>query len=296
MQKKILVVEDDGNIADLIRIYLEKDGFEVKIAGDGGSYETAVREVLGRDRRKGMEYWAELLDGYETAAEIPVYPPEPAECSETDIAEILIDRETTERLSELCRKEQVTIGTAVELAWALLIGTASGTDDVVYAKVVSGRDNSRMNVDRIIGLFINAIPVRVRADAETTVASALKALQAQAARSNEYDYCALSDILELTPLGNKLFQSVFAFENYNSGAAPGKDGLKSHAEIFYSKEENIDLLTPSASLTETGELRFRIAAPAEAQNAGGCTLFGRGFGNYNQGLKFKIIYTEEKQG
>ena len=37
MQKKILVVEDDGNIADLIRIYLEKDGFEVKIAGDGGS-------------------------------------------------------------------------------------------------------------------------------------------------------------------------------------------------------------------------------------------------------------------
>ena len=50
------------------------------------------------------------------------------------------------------------------------------------------------------------------------------------------------------------------------------------------------------SLTHERELRFRIAAPAEAQNAGGCTLFGRGFGNYNQGLKFKIIYTEEKQG
>ena len=50
------------------------------------------------------------------------------------------------------------------------------------------------------------------------------------------------------------------------------------------------------SLTNESELRFRIAAPAEAQNAGGCTLFGRGFGNYNQGLKFKIIYTEEKQG
>ena len=50
------------------------------------------------------------------------------------------------------------------------------------------------------------------------------------------------------------------------------------------------------SLTNESELRFRIAAPAEAQNAGGCTLFGRGFGNYNQGLKFNIIYTEEKQG
>ena len=44
MQKKILVVEDDGNIADLIRIYLEKDGFEVKIAGDGGSGIQLFRE------------------------------------------------------------------------------------------------------------------------------------------------------------------------------------------------------------------------------------------------------------
>ena len=44
MQKKILVVEDDGNIADLIRIYLEKDGFEVKIAGDGGSAIQMFRE------------------------------------------------------------------------------------------------------------------------------------------------------------------------------------------------------------------------------------------------------------
>ena len=44
MQKKILVVEDDGNIADLIRIYLEKDGFEVKIAGDGGIAIQMYRE------------------------------------------------------------------------------------------------------------------------------------------------------------------------------------------------------------------------------------------------------------
>jgi len=36
MAKRILVVEDDGNIAELLRLYLEKDGFEVRIADDGG--------------------------------------------------------------------------------------------------------------------------------------------------------------------------------------------------------------------------------------------------------------------
>jgi len=35
MSKKALIVEDDGNIAELLRLYLEKDGFEVAIASDG---------------------------------------------------------------------------------------------------------------------------------------------------------------------------------------------------------------------------------------------------------------------
>ncbi len=52
--------------------------------------------------------------------------------------------------------------------------------------------------------------------------------------------------------------------------------------------QTIDSLQIKAGI----ELRFRIAAPAEAANAGGCTIFGRQFGNYNQGLKFSIIYTE----
>ena len=37
MSQKIVVVEDDINIAELLRLYLEKDGFEVLIAHDGGT-------------------------------------------------------------------------------------------------------------------------------------------------------------------------------------------------------------------------------------------------------------------
>ncbi len=36
MNKKALVIEDDKNIAELLRLYLEKDGVEVSIAPDGG--------------------------------------------------------------------------------------------------------------------------------------------------------------------------------------------------------------------------------------------------------------------
>ncbi len=35
MALKVLIIEDDPNIAELIRIYLEKEAFEVEIVGDG---------------------------------------------------------------------------------------------------------------------------------------------------------------------------------------------------------------------------------------------------------------------
>jgi DNA-binding response OmpR family regulator len=35
MAKKALIIEDDGNIAELVRLYLAKDGFEVAVAGNG---------------------------------------------------------------------------------------------------------------------------------------------------------------------------------------------------------------------------------------------------------------------
>ena len=43
MARKILVVEDDHNISDLIRMYLEKEGFEVQTVFDGGSAVEAFR-------------------------------------------------------------------------------------------------------------------------------------------------------------------------------------------------------------------------------------------------------------
>jgi DNA-binding response OmpR family regulator len=48
MKRKILVVEDDRKMADLIRLYLEKDGYRVQVAYDGG-------EGLELGRRGGQD-------------------------------------------------------------------------------------------------------------------------------------------------------------------------------------------------------------------------------------------------
>ena len=46
MAKSVLIVEDDQNIAELLRLYLEKEGYVAAIASDGGAGVEMFRKVL----------------------------------------------------------------------------------------------------------------------------------------------------------------------------------------------------------------------------------------------------------
>ena len=66
--EKILVVDDDLNICELLRVYLEKEGYEVVIANDGSAAVTVFREenpslVL-------LDIMLPKLDGWQVCREI----------------------------------------------------------------------------------------------------------------------------------------------------------------------------------------------------------------------------------
>jgi DNA-binding response OmpR family regulator len=68
MAKKALVVEDDANIADLLRLYLEKEGFEVRIAPDGGKGVTEF-EKFAPDIVL-LDIMLPVMDGWSVCREI----------------------------------------------------------------------------------------------------------------------------------------------------------------------------------------------------------------------------------
>jgi DNA-binding response OmpR family regulator len=68
MPKKVLVIEDDINIAELLRLYLEKDGFDVFIADNGGK-GLAEFERLSPDLVL-LDIMLPVLDGWGVCREI----------------------------------------------------------------------------------------------------------------------------------------------------------------------------------------------------------------------------------
>ncbi len=68
MGRNILVVEDDRNISDLIHMYLVKEGFDVRIAGDGGKaieeFQKQVPDLIL------LDIMLPVMDGWAVCARI----------------------------------------------------------------------------------------------------------------------------------------------------------------------------------------------------------------------------------
>lgn len=251
-------------LGDLFRFLQEElhgKAGQTEVAANDGRYESAVREILTKDKNKALDYWRGLLEGYATRAGIPSWGEVPAaEQSAEDWLSIQLDAATTRRLKKLCQQEQATLGNAVELAWGLVLQTCSRTDDAVFVKVVSGRDNTGTDVSDIAGLFINSVPVRVRTGKDSTARQMLHTLQQQAAESNACDFCALSEIQQMSETGDSLFQTVTVFENYDSGVeALSYSDFGLNIRPLLTREESFDEISQTAYVDDEGRLVLNLS-------------------------------------
>jgi amino acid adenylation domain-containing protein len=82
--------------------------------------------------------------------------------TEVEESRTVLDRALSRRLREQARKLGVTSATLWHLAWGRLLAKVSGRSDVVFGTVVSGRMQGGPGADRVMGLFLNTLPVRLR--------------------------------------------------------------------------------------------------------------------------------------
>lgn len=209
-----------------------------------GRYEAYIRELRAKDMEKGLAYWERLLQDYSTTAVIPLMGSIPEEEQTDDKLTFKIKGDDMTRFMNLCSEEQITPNTIMELAWGLTLNIYNHSNDSVFVKVVSGRNASSESVEDVVGLFINSVPVRVTTEKGQNVRQSLHALQEQASESNEWDYCPLAEIQNRSILGQDLFQSIFAFENY--GNDEQDMSLPFTVKQDYSKEESFNDLTLTA--------------------------------------------------
>ena len=190
------------------------------------SYSSYINWLKQRDNKSGLDYWKDLLSGYESIAEIVPS----GQCTDTDDSVVVIDRAlsptTTAKVVELAKMCSVTLNVVVSAAFGIMLSRYSNTTDVVFGKVVSGREASVKNIDCMVGLFINTILQRVCYSETTTVKQLIDDLYAQAMESSVHDHIGLSEIQRQTQVGANLVKTLFTFENYSEGGESSNEFVR----------------------------------------------------------------------
>ena len=180
-------------------------------------YRDHIAWIRQQNLARAEAYWRSLLQNFSTATPLPgesAAQSDPADGNQEQ--QLTLSSEATARLQTLAQQHQVTLNVLIQAAWAFLLRHYSGEEDLLFGATVSGRPAELVGVERMVGVFINTLPVRISFTSDVTVISVLKELQKQQLRLDEYAYTPLSRIQEwseITP-GQPLFRSVLVFENY----------------------------------------------------------------------------------
>jgi aryl carrier-like protein len=170
---------------------------------------------------------------------------------------LMLDDALTTSLRSFASQHRLTLNTIVQGAWALLLFRRSGSDDVVFGSVVAGRAADFPGIESAVGVFVNALPARVRIPVDGAVTPWLEELQKQQVEARRFEYCSLVSIQGWSevPRRQPLFESVLIFQNILSDTAlPESEGVK---VIGINQTERSNL--PLALIIEPGpRLLFKI--------------------------------------
>ncbi|QCX74368.1 Tyrocidine synthase 3 [Streptomyces sp. YIM 121038] len=97
----------------------------------------------------------------------------------------------TSRLREQAQRLRISPAALFHAAWALVTAATGGRDDVVFGTVLSGRLQGVPGVERMLGNFINTLPLRVRL-ADRSVKDLVSAVDASLKDLIAYEQSALT--------------------------------------------------------------------------------------------------------
>jgi acyl carrier protein len=195
-------------------------------------YREYLRWLAAQEQREAESYWKWALSGFATPTALN-YDRAPAPghaTTSTGALSVRLDEAESGALYEFARRHGLTVNSVVQGAWAVLLSRDSGRRDVCFGATISGRPPDLPGADRMTGLFINTVPVRVDVvSGPGGVVEWLRALQSAQAHARKFGYVSLAQLQAWSrlPRGAGLFDSIVVFENYPiNEAAAAEHGLR----------------------------------------------------------------------
>jgi tyrocidine synthetase-3 len=219
-------------------------------------YSRYINFLKTKDKEEGLAFWQERLTGYTQQAALPQRQAlsEKRGYQQSEL-QLIVDEKLTQQLKDVARESRITLNTLMQTLWGVVLQKYTGLDDVVFGAVVSGRTPEVQDIENMIGLTINTVPVRVTGGDKKSFRQLASEVQQEAFSAEPYEYLPLYDIQSRSELQQGLFNHIFIFENYPMDATMFQNAEDVGFEILdmqLSEQTNYDfniMVIPGEQLT-----------------------------------------------
>ncbi|MEU7260748.1 non-ribosomal peptide synthetase [Streptomyces rimosus] len=223
-------------------VVLDELGAAYAAGGDGAglqrtaSYRDYLAWLERQDRDAARAAWRAELAGAEESTLVARTTDQGRAPAAPETGSAELSEDGTRALTELARRHGLTVNTVVQGAWAMVLARLAGRTDVVFGGTVSGRPPELLDVESMVGLFINTQPVRVTLDGAQPVLRLLAGLQERQSALMAHQHLGLSEVQGLAGPG-AVFDTMLMFENYPRTTATLSGAMRSGDEVTISQSD-----------------------------------------------------------
>ena len=179
-------------------------------------FKEYVKWLQGQNKEEQLLYWKDYLEGYEERTTIAGYRAEAEKEEKTAVYHEELEPELKGAMERVCREEKVAMATLINTAWGILLQRYNNTGDAVFGTTVSGRAAKLEGIEEAVGLYINTLPIRVKAEGKESISEVLKQVERATRERETYESLALAEIQGAVEAGGgeSLFDTLVVIENY----------------------------------------------------------------------------------
>ncbi len=182
-------------------------------------FKTFVRHMEKRSQADDEAFWKRYLEGYDVLPPLEQWLPQDG-ADDEDLPQGIIHAPVEEgllsRIDEASATLKITPATILYGAWGLLLQHYYDCGDVLFGTTVSGRQTPIEGIDKMAGLLINTVPLRIKSGGEENLHHLLQRLNRDLGERTPFEQASIPAISRYAGFaqGREPFDTLVVVENY----------------------------------------------------------------------------------
>ncbi|PYH46246.1 nonribosomal peptide synthase Pes1 [Aspergillus saccharolyticus JOP 1030-1] len=200
----------DGGSVDLILRDLTLAYNDQLPEGSGPHFSEYIKYIKGQTQGEALAHWTKYLSGVQ-----PCHLKFSGSSNGTrTLGERFMDFARFSELQKFCEEQSITLANLTLCAWAIVLQSCTGSDDVCFGYPAAGRDSPVPGIQDAVGIFINMLCCRVKFNPTKSLLEVAKMVQDDFMKNIAYQHCSLAQIQhELGWHGKSLFNTTLSIQN-----------------------------------------------------------------------------------